>query len=81
MCLRACMLNHLQLFATLQTVALYSPLSMEFSRPECWSGLPFSSPEDLPDPGIKPTSPALTGVFFTAELPGNLYRLVYADPY
>ena len=35
------------------------PLSMEFSRHEYWSGLPFPSPEDLPDPGIEPTSPTL----------------------
>ena len=40
----------------------HAPLSMEFSRQECWSGLPFPSPGHLPDPGIKPTtlvSPAL----------------------
>ena len=36
-----------------------APLSMEFSRQEYWSGLPFPSPGDLPDPGIKPASPAL----------------------
>ena len=36
-----------------------APLSMEFSRQEYWSGLPFPSPEDLPHPGIEPTSPAL----------------------
>ena len=39
--------------------ALQTPLSMEFSKQEYWSGLPLLSPEDLPDPGIKPTSPAL----------------------
>ena len=43
---------------TLKTVAHQDPLSMEFSRQEYWSGLPFPSPEDLPDPGIKSTSPA-----------------------
>ena len=37
---------------------------MGFSRQECWSGLPFPSPEDLPDPGIKPASPALAVGFF-----------------
>ena len=42
---------------------------MGFLRQECWSGLPFPSPEDLPDPGIEPKSPALTGGFFTAEPP------------
>ena len=40
-------------------------LSMGFPRQEYWSGLPFPSPGDLPDPGIEPTSPALTGGFFT----------------
>ena len=51
------------------TVAHQAPLSVEFSRQEYWSGLPFSSPEDLPDPGIKPTFPALAGGFFTTEPP------------
>ena len=51
------------------TVALEGPLSMEFPRQEYWSGLPFSSPGDLPDPGIKPVSPALAGGFFTTEPP------------
>ena len=40
-------------------VAHQAPLSMEFPRREYWSGLPFSSPGDLPDPGIEPRSPAL----------------------
>ena len=45
--------------------SLQAPLSMRFSRPEYWSGLPFSSPGDLPDPEIEPRSPALqTGSFF-----------------
>ena len=39
--------------------ALQAPLSMEFSRQEYWSGLPFPAPGDLPNPGIKPGSPAL----------------------
>ena len=52
-------------FATLWTVAPKAPLSMEFSRQEFWSGLPFPSPRDLPDPGTKPKSPALAGRFFT----------------
>ena len=46
-------------FATLWTVAHQAPLSMGFSRQEYWSGLPFPSPGDLPDPGIKPAFPAL----------------------
>jgi len=52
-------------------IACQAPVSMEFSRQEYWSGLPFPPPGDLPDPGIKPTSPALTGRFFTTEPPGN----------
>ena len=45
--------------ATPWTVACRAPLSMGFSRQEYWSGLPFPSPGDLPNPGIKPRSPAL----------------------
>ena len=48
-----------RLSATPWTVACQAPLSMEFSRQEYWSGLPFPSPRDLPDPGIEPRSPAL----------------------
>ena len=54
-------------------LACQAPLSMEFSRQEYWTALPFPSPEDLPDPGIEPTSPALqtvscvTGGFFLTE--------------
>ena len=54
-------LTHVQLFATLWTVTRQAPLSMGFPRPEYWSRLPFPSPTDLPYPGIKPTSSALTG--------------------
>ena len=60
--------SHVQLHVTPWTVALRVPLSMGLSRQEYWSGLPFSSPGDLPDLGIKPTSlksPALAGTFFT----------------
>ena len=55
----ACMLSRVWLFATLWTVARQAPLSIGFSRQEYWSGLPFPSPGDLPDPGIEPRSPAL----------------------
>ena len=68
LCVCVCVLSHVQLFVTPQTVAYQAPLSMGFSRQEYWSGLPFPSPEDLPDPGIKPASlvsPALAGRFFT----------------
>ena len=54
-------------FTTLWTVAHQAPLSMEFSRQEYWSGLPFPSPGDLPDSGIKLTSPTLADRFFTTE--------------
>ena len=46
------------------TVVRQAPLSMGFSKQEYWSGLPFPSPGDLPDPGIKPRSPALQADFF-----------------
>ena len=48
---------------------------MEFSRQEYWSGLSFPSPEDLPDPGMEPASPALAGGFFTTEPPGKPLKL------
>ena len=50
------------------TVACQAPLSMGFSRQEYWSGLPFPSPGDLPDPGIKPGSPALQADDLPTEL-------------
>ena len=69
------MLSCVQLFVTQRTAACQAPLSMEFSRQECWSGLPFPPPGDLPHPGIEPaspvspTSPALAGKFFTSDSP------------
>ena len=56
-------LSRVQLFATSWTLACQAPLSMGFSRQEYWSGLPFPSPGDLPDPGIKPGSPVLQTLF------------------
>ena len=53
------------------TVALQVPLSMGFSRQEYWSGLPFSSPGDLPNPGIEPWSPALQADSLLSEPPGE----------
>ena len=67
-------LSHVRLFVTLWTVAHQAPLSMGFSRQEYWSGFPFPSPGDLPDPGTEPTSlvsPALTDGFFTNAPPGK----------
>ena len=52
-------LSRVRLFATPWTVAYQAPLSMEFSRQWYWSGLPFPSPADHPDPGIELRSPAL----------------------
>ena len=52
------------MFATPRTVAHQPPLSMEFSRQEHWSGLPFPTPGDFPDPGIEPTSLASASRFF-----------------
>ena len=57
-----------QLFAILWTVAHQTPLSMEFSSKN-WSGLPFPSPEDLPDPGIEPGFPALQADSLPTEPP------------
>ena len=53
------------------TVACQAPGSVDFSRQEYPSGLPFPSPGDLPDPGIESGSPALAGGFFTTEPPGE----------
>ena len=62
---KSCLSSFMTL-ATSWTVACQAPLSMGFSRQEYWNGLPFSFPWDLPDPGIKPESPALqAGRFFT----------------
>ena len=62
-----------RLFATSWTVAHQASLSMGFSRQQYWNGLPFPFPEDLPNPGIEPTSPALQ-VDSTTEPPGKLLR-------
>ena len=64
-------LSHVRLFATLWTVAYQASPSMGFSRQEYWSGLPFPSPGDLPDPGIEPGSPTLEADALTSEPPGK----------
>ena len=64
----SCRSGLVQIFVASWTVAHQAPLSMEFSRQEHWSKLPFPTPGDLPDPGIEPmalASPALAGRFFT----------------
>ena len=58
-CVQERVLSCGRLFGTPWTAALQAPLSMGFSRQEYWSGLPFPSPGDLPDPGIEPISPVL----------------------
>ena len=68
-------LSSVQLFATLWTVAS-RPLSMGFSRQGYWSGLPFSSPGGLPDPGIEPRSPALQADALTSVPPGDRQAVI-----
>ena len=67
-------LSRVRLFVTPWTVAYQAPPSMGFSRQECWSGLPFPSPGDLPDPGIKPGSPVLQADTLLSEPPGKPWR-------
>ena len=75
-------LSCVRLFATRETVARKAPLPMGFSRQEYWSGLPFPSPGDLPNPGIEPGSPALQAEALSSEPPGkpsssnNQYQIV-----
>ena len=67
--------NHVRLFATLWTVTHHVPLSMGFSRQEYWSGLPFPSPRDLPDPEIKPVVIIFFNkfLFILKNIPGNIH--------
>ena len=64
-------LSRVQLSETLWTVACQVPLSMGFSRQEQWSGLPFPSPGDIPNPGTEPTSPTLQADSLPSETPGK----------
>ena len=71
-------LSRVRLFATLWTVAYQAPPSMGFPRQEYWNGLPFPSPGDLPEPGIKPASPvslALAGRFFI-DVPPGIFKVI-----
>ena len=64
-------LSRVRFFATPWTVAYQAPLSVRFSRQEDWSGLPFPSPGDPPNPEIEPWSPALEADALTSEPPGK----------
>ena len=82
-CVCVCTLSHfsrVQLFATLQTVALQAPLSMGFSRQENWHGLPCAPPGHLPNPGMEPSSlmsPVLAGRFFTTRATWETLNQLY----
>ena len=80
-------LSRVWFFATPWTVDYQAPPSRGFSRQECWSGLPFPSPDllllsgDLPDPGIKPRSPALQAYTLPSEPPGKPPSLSRSCPF
>ena len=65
-------LSCVRLFATPWTKVHQAPPSMGFSRQEYWSGLPFPSPGNIPDPGLEPRFPSLQADTLTSEPPGNL---------
>ena len=65
-------LSRVRLFVSAWTIACQAPLSMEFSRQEYWNGFPFPSPENLPNPGIEPKSPALQ----TDSLPSEPFKVL-----
>ena len=66
------MLSHVRLFVIPRTIAHQASLSLEFSRQEYWSGLPVPPPEELPNPGIEPWSPAWQADSLPFELQGSL---------
>ena len=75
----SCHFSCVWLFVTPWTIDLQASLSMEFSKQEYWSRLPFPSPRDLPDPGIEPkspVSPVLAGGFFTTSTIWEAYRFL-----
>ena len=69
-------LSRVRFFATPRTAACQAPLSLGFSRQQYWSGLLFPTPRDLPDPGIKPASPALQGQSLPLSHLGSLFLYV-----
>ena len=75
--------SHVQFFATLWTISHQAPLSVGFSRQAYWSGVPFSSPGDLPYPGIEPASPvspALKVGFLPSEPSGKPSSILSYSP-
>ena len=70
-------LSHVQLFGTPWTVTYQALLSIGFSRQEYWSGMPFPSPGDLPDPAMEPGSPALQTDALPSEPPEKPAITVY----
>ena len=74
-------LSNVRLSGTTWTVPYQAPPSMGFSRQEYWSGLPFSSPGDLPDPGIEPRSPPLQVDTLLSEPPGKPKREIISVNY
>ena len=72
-------LSHIRLFGTPWIVAHQAPLPMEFPRQEYYSGLSFPPLADLPDPGIKPGSPALLANSLSPEPPGkpHIFTCIY----
>ena len=73
------LLSHVRLFAAPWTVAYHTSLSMGFSRQEYWNGLPFSFPEDLPNPGIEPRPPTLKADALPSQPPGKSLKFVYRE--
>ena len=71
------LLSCVQIFATPWTVAYQASPSMGFSQQEYWSGLPFPSPGDLPNPRVEPRSPALQADALTSESPGKPLNSIY----
>ena len=75
-----CVLSRVGLIAIPRTVAHQAPLCMGFSRKESWSGLPFPTPGDLPQPGIEPMSPALAGDSLPLCHLGSPFYILYISP-
>ena len=78
--MRARSLSLVQLFGTPWTVAHQVPLSMEFSKQEYWSGLPFPFSGDLPNPGMEPRYPALQADSLLSELPVQFISVTQSCP-